>query len=300
MEHPIVDAETGELLPVQAVTLFGTDEPAEVILRAKAHADALADVIKERGLYTIIQRKAYVHAEAWSLLGSQLGVFAVVESVDAVEVEGVAGFKATVKAVTRHGEEVGRAVAYCMRDEATWKGRPIHALAGMAETRATSRALKKPLGFIVQLAGYQATGAEEMPVGEAAGGESRPSQHGVGDPGDTAASPTDVPEELQTTEPRASAKSLKKLDILVTRMRDAGLVTTEQLWREAGYPDPIVDETGEVRYGGSHGLRARLSQRTVNRFIDWLQDLEAQNAGMPEQVGLSIPAEVKKRMEDRG
>lgn len=308
---PIVDAETGELLPVQAVTLFGTDEPREVVLRAKAHADALADVIKERGLCTTIQGKAYVHVEAWALLGSQLGVFAVCEDVQPVELEGVFGFKATVKAVTRHGEIVGRAVAYCMRDEPTWSDNPIsksgrklerrtaHALAGMAETRATSRALRKPLGFIVQLAGYQATGAEEMPVGEAGGGESRPSQHGVGDPGDAPASPTDVPPALQTDEPRLTKAQATKLNVLVGRLRDAGVVTTEQLWLEAGYPTPIPDpDTGQPRFGGEHGLRDRLSKRTAHRLIDWLEDLEKQAAEGPQgSLVNTLPDEVRKRME---
>jgi hypothetical protein len=81
-----------------------------------------------------------------------------------VEIDGVRGFRATVKVVTREGEVVGRASAYCMTDEPTWSKRPLHALAGMAETRATSRALRKPLGFIVELAGYNTTPAEEMPT----------------------------------------------------------------------------------------------------------------------------------------
>jgi hypothetical protein len=68
-----------------------------------------------------------------------------------------------MKAVTRNGEIVGRGTAYCMRDESKWASRPIHGLASMAQTRATSKALKGPLGFIVQLAGYATTPAEEMP-----------------------------------------------------------------------------------------------------------------------------------------
>lgn len=164
-ELAVIDQETGELVPLQpaVANLFGTDDPRQVIERAHEHAKVLADVIKERKLFRVIGDKAHVYVEAWSLLGSMLGVFPVAESVEPVEVEGVAGFKATVKAVTRQGDIVGRATAYCMRDENTWKTRNIHALAGMAETRATSRALRKPLGFIVQLAGYNPTPAEEMP-----------------------------------------------------------------------------------------------------------------------------------------
>jgi len=167
----VFDAETGELVPVVSVTLFGTDVPQDVIRAAVERADALSAIVNERNLYTIIQGKKHPHVEAWTLLGSMLGVFAVPEEVEPVEIEGVPGFKATVKAVTRAGEIVGRSTAYCMRDENTWKNRSIHAVAGMAETRATSRALRKPLGFIMKLAGYDATGAEERTDDEASPSE---------------------------------------------------------------------------------------------------------------------------------
>lgn len=158
-----IDAETGELLEVgPTANLFGTANPTEVVLRAKDAADALADVIKRRELYKVIGQKAHVYVEAWTLLGSMLGVFPVEDGhAEPVEIDGIAGFRATVKAVTKDGDVVGRATAYCMRDESKWKEKPLHQLAGMAQTRATGRALRMPLGFIVQLAGYDTTPLEE-------------------------------------------------------------------------------------------------------------------------------------------
>ena len=49
-----------------------------------------------------------------------------------------------------------------MRSEKSWAGRDDFALRSMAQTRATSKALRMPLGFVVTLAGYLATPAEEM------------------------------------------------------------------------------------------------------------------------------------------
>lgn len=177
-ELAVIDAHTGELLDSGALVpknLFGATRPQDVVLRAREHAVALADVIQERKLFKVIGEKAHVYVEAWCLLGSMVGVFPVEDGdAEPVEVDGVKGFKASVKAMTLNGEVVGRATAYCMRDESLWKNRDIHALAAMAQTRATSRALRQPLGYIVQLAGYSATGAEEMsgvpksPRGEAA------------------------------------------------------------------------------------------------------------------------------------
>jgi hypothetical protein len=48
------------------------------------------------------------------------------------------------------------------------KARDDFALMAMAQTRATSRALRNPLGFVVKMAGYETAGAEEMPPPEPA------------------------------------------------------------------------------------------------------------------------------------
>lgn len=162
--HEVIDVETGELLPVvQAsapVNLFGTDEPAEVIDRAREHARALADVIEQRQLFKQIGQHNHILVEGWTLLGSMLGVFPIV--VWTRELDN--GFEARVEARTLAGATVGAAEAQCTRDENTWKNRDAYALRSMAQTRATSKALRGPLGFIVQLAGYNPTPAEEMPA----------------------------------------------------------------------------------------------------------------------------------------
>jgi hypothetical protein len=151
-------------------TLIPADSPEEFLTQAGHVAKALVEVVEKRNLFTQIGRKKHIHVEAWTTLGSLLGsvggksVYAVPDGdPEPVEIDGVKGVKSRVRAVTIDGAVVGGATGYCMRDEPTWKNRPFYALAGMAETRATSRALRKPLGFIVELAGYSATAAEEMP-----------------------------------------------------------------------------------------------------------------------------------------
>jgi hypothetical protein len=73
------------------------------------------------------------------------------------------GWEARAQAFTIDGQIVGAGEAVCLKDEANWRGKPSTALKGMAQTRAMSRALRAPLGFIMTLAGYRATAAEEMP-----------------------------------------------------------------------------------------------------------------------------------------
>lgn len=63
----------------------------------------------------------------------------------------------------KDGALIGAGEAMCSRTEGTWKERDDYALRGMAQTRATSRAIAGVARWIVTLAGYSATPAEEMP-----------------------------------------------------------------------------------------------------------------------------------------
>jgi hypothetical protein len=53
-------------------------------------------------------------------------------------------------------------------DERNWSHRDDYALRSMAQTRAVAKALRLCLGWIMSLAGYEATPAEEMPCGSRA------------------------------------------------------------------------------------------------------------------------------------
>jgi len=156
MSVPAVREEELEQLPA---TLFRTDDPAEVVVRATAIARELARVIQAQRLTSRISNREYVRVEGWTLLGSMLGVFPVCVWTRPV---GDAGWEARVEARTRSGQVVGAAEAECLRSEAHWGSRDDFALRSMAQTRATSKALRLPLGFMVVLAGYDATPAEEM------------------------------------------------------------------------------------------------------------------------------------------
>lgn len=161
----IVEAVVVQSQELAPAGLFKTDDPVEVVERATRVADALKDVISKRELYTMIQGKPHVRVEGWQLVGAMLGVTAV--CVETVEVEG--GWKATVEARTADGRVIGSASALCTKNEkrGPWKSADDYARLSMAQTRATSKALKGPLGFVISLAGYQTTPAEEMTFIEA-------------------------------------------------------------------------------------------------------------------------------------
>ncbi len=144
--------------PQQQVTLFGTNDPTAVVEAATLAAAPLADVIRKQGLIVKIGQGEHVLVDGWTLLGSMLGVFPIVVSTTQLE----NGWEATVEARTLAGAIVGRGDSMCLRSEQRWAKADEYAIRSMAQTRATSRALKGPLGFVMKLAGFESTPAEEM------------------------------------------------------------------------------------------------------------------------------------------
>lgn len=159
-----------ELIPTSAplapANLFGTD-PVNVMRQAWVIAQSLTDVIRRAKLAVGISGREYVKVEGWTMLGSMLGVFPVVVWTRRLGSSdgpyGEQGWEAAVEARTMTGAVVGRAEAQCTRSEKQWAQREDYALRAMAQTRATSRAMRGPLGFVVALGGFEATAAEEMP-----------------------------------------------------------------------------------------------------------------------------------------
>jgi len=148
--------------PTAPITLFGTDDPVAVVERASVIATALADVIRRKQLYKHIGQSDHVFVEGWTLLGSMLGVFAEVEWSRPLTVGDWEGWESRAVTRTLSGRVVGAAEAMCSRREGKWRNADDYAMRSMAQTRAVSKALRLPLGFIMELAGYSATPAEEL------------------------------------------------------------------------------------------------------------------------------------------
>lgn len=159
------------IVPVaQAAVSLGTLQaasPVALVQGARALADALADVIERQRLAVGIQGRKYVKVEGWTTLGVMLGV--VPREVGTVEQDGI--YTATVELVRMNdGACISRASAECGSDDEldrygkpVWSGRPRYARRSMAQTRATGKACRLAFSWIMALAGYEPTPAEEMP-----------------------------------------------------------------------------------------------------------------------------------------
>lgn len=196
----MVEAVEAELVHVEPTpppapstgTLFGTAEPDEVLARATKVAESLSMVLRTQGLFVQIRDRKHVLMEGWTMLGSMLGVFPVsvwtrrvsdhndvwrepiVADDDTEGADGMGGWEARVEARTQAGDIVGAAEAECRWSEEQWARSDSYALRSMAQTRATSKALRLPLGFVIALAGFASTPAEEMPT--RGDGDARPTE----------------------------------------------------------------------------------------------------------------------------
>lgn len=193
VERPGIEIEPVATGPL---TIWRSEEPNEIIAKASTAATALATVVRKQGLTVGIQGREYCKVEAWTLCGSMLGVFPVCVWTRPLE----NGWEARVEARTMRGDIVGAAEAQCLRSEGLWAKRDDYALRSMAQTRATSKALRQPLGFVMSLAGLEATPAEEMPH------EDAPKASG----------------------PRATKAQLEKIKNLMNSLDEGGVLSSEQ------------------------------------------------------------------------
>lgn len=169
-------------LSVQADTPAAT--ALESIEVASTIARKLADVIRGRKatgndpgqppLYATIKGRDYVKVEGWTTMAAMLGV--VVREVVTREHPDVDGeFVSTVEAIRiSDGAVLGRATHRCgAADDRPWCDRPRYARSSMALTRATGKVLRVLFSWIMPLAGYEVTPAEEMPNDDGNSGSSR-------------------------------------------------------------------------------------------------------------------------------
>jgi hypothetical protein len=199
-----------------STALIDAANPQEMIERATAIANALSAVIEKQGLRVNMGTSAnprwHVEVEGWQTLGTLLGTVPIIdyarpwtnpetgkparvrytarvehfkgkgndrrlERITTYDVDGYS-WEAKVR-IVRNGVTVGIGEGLCSRNEVRWGTAEEYAVKSMAITRATSRALKQAAGWIVALAGYEATPAAEvdphtgqpLPYGPAATGQ---------------------------------------------------------------------------------------------------------------------------------
>lgn len=184
--HEETSPATALIVPPYAHSLAIQRAPEVVLEEATRAAQALAKVIESKPKKVVLNGKTYLQFEDWQTLGRFYGVTAVAKSTRYVEYgEGeyaVRGWEATADALlVGNNQVISSAEAMCLNDEPKWNMRPVYQynengertqvgeeavplfqLRSMAQTRACAKALRNVLAWVVVLAGYAPTPAEEM------------------------------------------------------------------------------------------------------------------------------------------
>ncbi len=144
-----------------AITQYNMNDIEQV----KLFANNLADYIKQNALSVKIKGSDYVKCEGWQYAGNCLGIMPLITELKdkAENSDTVYKYRATAILQRRKdGEIVGRGIAICSNKEPNKKTFEEYAIASMAQTRAIGKAYRNLLAWIVKLAGYAETPAEEM------------------------------------------------------------------------------------------------------------------------------------------
>lgn len=154
--------ENTEIVVTEQIRLgtLAVATPAAVIHAAGEIAKQLTDIVERRKLFSNISGRKFVRVEGWSTMGAMMGILPRERSV--IEHDN-GDFEAVVDLIrASDGAIIGSGSAIVGADEPTWNKRPRYARRSMALTRATGKAFRLGFSWIVTLAGYEATPAEEM------------------------------------------------------------------------------------------------------------------------------------------
>lgn len=126
-------------------------------------AAELQRFVKEQGLTVNIKGKSYPMVESWQWAGAQLGLYPQLNYVSNLSQDGEVKYMAEVN-ICQWGtnEPISKGVAICSNKEANKRQWDEYAILSMAQTRATGKAFRNLLSWLMKAAGFEATPAEEM------------------------------------------------------------------------------------------------------------------------------------------
>ena len=137
--------------------------PRAVISAAQEKAKLLKELVTQAPLTVQIGNTQYLKFEAWQTLGRFDRITAAVGWTKPIHnrANDIIGYEARAE-VLQDGQFISSAEAQCTVEEANWRSKELWQLRSMAQTRACAKALRNVLSWIVVLAGYSTTPAEEM------------------------------------------------------------------------------------------------------------------------------------------
>lgn len=126
----------------------------------------MANVLKKHivghKLYVPIGGKNYVQVEGWAFAGGLLGLFPRMAEVINLSTDKEIKWLAKCEVLDRAGKVASVGYALCSNKESKKRTFDEYAVLSMAETRSIGKAYRNIIGWVIKLADYESTPAEEM------------------------------------------------------------------------------------------------------------------------------------------
>jgi hypothetical protein len=145
------------------------ETPKATLKRAKEVAREVKRFAKENPSLTVhYERKPFPCREIVQFCAACYGVTAMVTHTEEVisDQGEELGFVSVAHALSAAGRVLSGAEAACMHSEGDWQGKPSYQLRSMAQTRSCSKVLCNLFAWVLRMAGFNPTPAEEMGPGE--------------------------------------------------------------------------------------------------------------------------------------
>ncbi len=140
----------------QIIKSYSLDQPTQLAQMA----NVLKSHILKNKLFAPIAGKNYVMVEGWQFAGGLLGLFPRIAEVNQVAPNKWIAKAEIINQKTQDVISVGYAL--CSKEEMKKKTFDEYAILSMAQTRAIGKAYRNLIGWIIKMAGYESTPAEEM------------------------------------------------------------------------------------------------------------------------------------------
>lgn len=296
-------------------------EPEKVLAEAQRAARVLKDVIDAKDHKVMMGGEVYLEVEDWATLARFYGITASVvsDSVQFVTYGNISGFTATAEAIlVGNGQVISRATADCLNDEPKWATRavyewrdngangrerikigdepvPLFQLKSMAQTRATAKVLRQILSWVVVLAGYKATPAEELD-GQTTRVDTK--GNGAAGPATTSAATGSTPATAAAATVRVPCK-VKATRAGVPDKNKPGSVTMEDGRDGTTFDTKIIEEASRIKAKGGLAKAVFESVEKKGRVYTNIVSIEevaadvvdTEPVGEPEQVRTSVKKE---------
>lgn len=140
--------------------LIALESPKQI----EKFAIKLKDLIVKNNLYVNVKGKNYVTVDGWQIAGAYLGIYPNIENIKDLSSENTIKYRASVTLRDTSDRVVGTGFAICTNKESGKTSFDEYAVASMAQTRAIGKAFRSRLGWLVKLAGYESTPADEITI----------------------------------------------------------------------------------------------------------------------------------------